>query len=429
MTPRLVLHVGTPKSGTTYLQQVLAANRERLAAAGVHVAGAERTDLVHAAMVVREDRRLAGLPAHAATAWDRLRAEARQARDDGARVVVVSYELFAGASREQAGRALADLAADGFEVDVVVTGRDLGRVAGSAWQERLKFALTTPFEEWTPPEASVHRADWGWRTLDPSGVAVRWSTGLPEARVHVVTVPRGGPPRALWDRFAAAAGLADVEVDVTAERVNQTLGPAAAEVLRRVNLLIEAPLDTAREQARWLRDLLAHDVLAGLDAAPFGGSEHLQAAATAQFERASARFADRGFTWHGELADLAPTRPSGRTPGATPVEEQLEVAVQAIWALLLRLRAASAPGVGAGAPPARPGGLARLLPGVRETVDRVAVLEAEIARLDAELEASRRLQHRVAMLTDVVGELLVPAAEQDADALVDLLRTYRTESL
>ena len=62
MTERVYLHVGTPKSGTTYLQRVLDHNRERLAAAGVLVVGDEHVDRVHAALVVREDPRVRTLP-------------------------------------------------------------------------------------------------------------------------------------------------------------------------------------------------------------------------------------------------------------------------------------------------------------------------------------------------------------------------------
>ena len=62
-------------------------------------------------------------------------------------------------------------------------------------------------------------------------------------------------------------------------------------------------------------------------------------------------------------------------------------------------------------------------------VDRVAELQAEVDRLNADLDASRRLQHRVAMLTDLVGELLVPHADQDERLLTDFVRAYRPEAL
>ena len=72
MTERVYLHVGTPKSGTTYLQRVLDHNRERLAAAGVLVVGERHGDRVHAALVVREDRRVETLSAGQQQSWARL---------------------------------------------------------------------------------------------------------------------------------------------------------------------------------------------------------------------------------------------------------------------------------------------------------------------------------------------------------------------
>jgi hypothetical protein len=145
MTERVYLHVGAPKSGTTYLQRVLDGNRAALRAAGVLVVGERHLDRIHAAMVVRDDPRLDDLTRSARTSWSRL---VREIGDWGGPAAVLSYELFSVASAEQAAGALADLAA--YDVHVVVTARDLGRSVVSAWQERLKFGLTKPLEEWRP---------------------------------------------------------------------------------------------------------------------------------------------------------------------------------------------------------------------------------------------------------------------------------------
>src|SRR5690606_36919005 len=125
------------------------ANRDRLAEAGVLVVGETHLDRIHAGMVVREDPRLADLPPRATSAWQRLVEQIREWPGDTA---VLSYELFAGASAKQADSALDDL--EGLEVHVVINARDLAAAVPSAWQERLKFAHTTPLEEWVPrPES------------------------------------------------------------------------------------------------------------------------------------------------------------------------------------------------------------------------------------------------------------------------------------
>ena len=66
MTDRVYVHVGSPKSGTTYLQRVLRHNQRELADQGVLVAGKTHVELVHAGFVVREDARLDNLPPRAA---------------------------------------------------------------------------------------------------------------------------------------------------------------------------------------------------------------------------------------------------------------------------------------------------------------------------------------------------------------------------
>ena len=71
MTERVYLHVGAPKSGTTYLQTVLDSNRAVLEGAGTLLVG-RHLDRIHAAMAVREDPRLAELPESAGGAWRRL---------------------------------------------------------------------------------------------------------------------------------------------------------------------------------------------------------------------------------------------------------------------------------------------------------------------------------------------------------------------
>lgn len=59
-------------------------------------------------------------------------------------------------------------------------------------------------------------------------------------------------------------------------------------------------------------------------------------------------------------------------------------------------------------------------------VEQVAALRREVKQLQAEVHDDRRLHRRVAELTDVVAELLLPAAERDEQRLNELLERYRT---
>ncbi|HNA98415.1 MAG TPA: hypothetical protein PLC19_03015, partial [Marmoricola sp.] len=229
MTKRLYLHIGAPKSGTTYLQAILEGNAAALAERGVLVVAAhQRLRRVHAAMAIREDSRLAKLPPEAAAAWDLLVAEIKSWSGDTA---ICSYELFAAASAEKAQKALAKL--DGIEVHVVITARDLARAMPSAWQERLKFALTEPLVTFAPDRTMGARAQWGWRTMDPAGVAQRWGASLPAEQVHIVTMSRRPTSKhEFWDRFASACQIDSAGLNLDQERVNESMGVVEAELLR-----------------------------------------------------------------------------------------------------------------------------------------------------------------------------------------------------
>jgi hypothetical protein len=58
----------------------------------------------------------------------------------------------------------------------------------------------------------------------------------------------------------------------------------------------------------------------------------------------------------------------------------------------------------------------------------VRALKDRVAELEREVQESRRLNQRLAELTDVVSEVLVPAADRDDKKLAKLLTTYNRES-
>ena len=50
---------------------------------------------------------------------------------------------------------------------------------------------------------------------------------------------------------------------------------------------------------------------------------------------------------------------------------------------------------------------------------------ARLTALEAEVQESRQLHRRVAELTDVIGELLLPIADRDEERVRELLAAYR----
>ena len=104
MSKRVFLHVGTPKTGTSYLQHVLFHNRRVLREHGVSYP-ADRFDAHFLAALDLMRMPWGGLEVDAIGAWDRLARSVRSWGDTS----VISHEILATASRSQIGHALESL--------------------------------------------------------------------------------------------------------------------------------------------------------------------------------------------------------------------------------------------------------------------------------------------------------------------------------
>ena len=65
----------------------------------------------------------------------------------------------------------------------------------------------------------------------------------------------------------------------------------------------------------------------------------------------------------------------------------------------------------------------------KELLRKAAAVPDWISDLTAAVHENRRLNRRVAELTDVVAELLVPITERDGDKARELLASYRRTTL
>ncbi|MEI2715275.1 MAG: hypothetical protein V9G04_18795 [Nocardioides sp.] len=261
-TRTVLLHVGTPKTGTSHLQDVLFRNREALAEQGVHYP-AERFDAHFLAALDLMRLPWGGLEHEAIGAWDALADSVR----DVTGTIIVSHEILATASRQQVGRALASLGhgrAD-TEVHVIVSVRDLVRQIPAEWQENVKHRRVIRYrdflDEIREPERTGTIATWFWGVQEIPDILNRWAHDLPPDHVHLVTVPPSGSPRGiLWERFSRTFGLDGLTLDVTEERANPSLGVPETALIRRLNVAVNAELPPG-DYRPLVRELLAHRTL------------------------------------------------------------------------------------------------------------------------------------------------------------------------
>lgn len=227
MADRLLLHIGTQKSGTTYLQRVLARLSGELKRDGVLYP----TRLQGRREIYNHEAAAYGLlgtagfpwvaPARAEgqrTAWERLCRKVQ----DWAGTAIVSGEALSVIDSTAASQLVDSLGV--ANTHVIITARDLGRVLPSSWQQHIRNGRSTSFTSYLQQQAekrgegsaSELASRWDsdpdqtfWRAYAIGALVERWA---PLARtVSVVTVPRrGAAPDELWRRFRRALDVGSV---------------------------------------------------------------------------------------------------------------------------------------------------------------------------------------------------------------------------
>jgi hypothetical protein len=339
VSARVLLHVGTPKTGTTYLQDVCFRNRPLLAEHGI-LYPAERFDAHFLAALDLMRLPWGGLEEQAVGAWDAL-AERVRAHEGTA---IVSHEILARASARQAERALRSLGhgdpTDPAEVHLIISARDLVRQIPAEWQENVKHRTTATYAEFLDelrePSRSGVIASWFWAVQELPDILDRWGHDLPPERIHVVTVPPPGSPRdLLWKRFVSAFGLDGIDLDLGTDRANVGLGIPETYLIRRVNQLANDAVE-APDYRELVRELLAHRTLARHTGSPRIGLPPaiypwVSSLATAWVEE----LRTRGYDVVGSLADLEGAAPSSYAdPDQPALPDVIDAAAESIVALV-----------------------------------------------------------------------------------------------
>jgi len=337
---KVLVHVGAPKTGTSFVQDLLFQNQQHLAEMGV-LYPADRFDAHFLAALDLMELPWGGLEHQAVGAWDRLSEQVRAWEG----TVIISHEILATASKQHVQRAMESFGPD-TEVHVVVSVRDLVRQVPAEWQENVKHRRTVGYRDFLDrimdPASTGAVATWFWGVQDIPEILTRWSADLPPENVHVVTVPKAGAPRdLLWHRFAEVFGLDPGELDTsTVERANPSLGVAETAFVRRLNERVNNGVLPNENYRELVRELLAHRTLSGRDAAVrLRLPADARAWATDLSEHWATELASRGYDLVGDWDDLRPERDDEAPfvdPDAVTAEQVEDVALQSLTTLLVR---------------------------------------------------------------------------------------------
>lgn len=327
MADRVVLHVGLPKTGTTFLQQTLWANRAQLQAADVHLVVATMRELFDAAR---------DLGRGGASDWRGLVESVRASPG----TVVLSCEGLSGVPAELARSALGDL--HPAEVQVVCTLRDPARLLPSVWQQHVRTGSTVELATFVAHARAGMALEWLPSVID---VLDAWSVGLTPDQVRLVTVPRSATdPTLLWQRFAAACDLDPDLVTELPPPANTSLPAVQVDLVRRVNIALgdRRPPEQQRyrELVRPVQRRRGVERAIG-DEPALGPDDHAWVVTEAR--RLVDVLRDRGSRVVGDLDELLPGPPErAEPPGLEPVPgaEVASAAVDLVADLLLALRAA-----------------------------------------------------------------------------------------
>jgi hypothetical protein len=340
--PVVYLHIGEPKSGTTYLQEIVWSNRDELLGQGLHLLGERRGDQFRASQDLRG---VPMPPGSIAPSWvGEWDAFAREAVREPRRVLI-SQEHLCGATPEQAKRALDAFA--GAEVHVIITVRDFVSLLPAEWQETVKHRNQRDWSSWLADitagasalDEPAQRMNWFWRAHDTPAILRRWTVGVPDDRVHVVTVPRSRTnPTLLWERFAGILGVDPRSVDTTRARANATLGIVETELLRRLNGRVVEQVPQWFYAAE-VKGHVAHKLLAERppSARPQLPAEYVEWAHQ-RGEQVIEELAASRYQIVGDLAELRAPKPDGATSPPQPDPTDSEVLDAALDTIAKMLR-------------------------------------------------------------------------------------------
>ena len=326
---RVYLHIGAPKTGTTYLQDRLTLNAKSLAAHGFVFP--TKSPLVSPGLFQFRaaldllDQDWGGPVGHANGQWAALVKKLQRST----KTSIVSHEILAPAPPSYVTKAMRDL--KGLDVHIVYSARDLGRQVPAAWQESIKQGRKWSFERYLL--RFEHRNPWFSQAFNLPKVLGTWGKELPPENIHVVTVPHARGEE-LWHRFCQVFGLDPAWAPEESTRRNASLGVAETGLVRQLNRRMDRQVRREASFDEMLRTMLAEDRLVQRESAPIVLPPRLHPWATAQSESWIEWIRTTGVDVVGDLADLYPDAPVPEDEWVNPdkigPKKQLNAALDAL---------------------------------------------------------------------------------------------------
>lgn len=328
---RFVMHVGTMKSGTTYLQGALTGGHAELDSAGAFFVGETWAEFHLAVLgMLRPER------GYDPSAWEAMMA--RAAKRPG--VGIASHEFLGFARAEALSAVLRPVPA--VPIDVVLTVRDQHRAVPAQWQSYTRNLGTGDWATYLrhiepvgtgDVPASPSMALRKFRRAQNVPAQIRRWVQRPRVRsVIVVTVPTSGSdPAELWHRFAQGTRLDLPVPEAASSPANESLGYASCDLLRRLNAHLNV-LD--KLDYRRARDQVVHALLPLRDQE---GRPRIDRPGADLADRLNTRIRDAIEQYDVELVGSLDDLPVGadpqNLPDRAPDPEPAEVdrAASAVW--------------------------------------------------------------------------------------------------
>ena len=342
---RVFLHVGLPKTGTTYLQGCLWGNRDALRERGLLLPGRGHRRHLLASIDLREDPNLHKRPGRIGQPWQELVDEVNRWPGDA----LISHEFFGPVSPEQARRA-----ADAFpdaELHVVVTTRALLDLFVSRWQEWVKNGGRKGIDAYPVDRDEDSTGAWGWASFDIAIVLERWGAAVPPERIHVLPMASGGSePSELWDRFLSVVGLDGDGLPAADTPANTSIGLVEIETLRRVNRHLK-DFRSAFDRGQWIRGYLGEGDVMPRTREKGRPADRTLAEIAERADRGLEMLRTGGYDVVGDLDVLAaPDVSDRRHPRQVSNDEMLGCATRTVAAMLGDVRSLTPAGEGASRP-------------------------------------------------------------------------------